>query len=245
MKRIRMAIAYAASTALAVAGTFALPLAPAAALPVFDATNYAQNLLQAARALEQINHQIVSLQNEAAMLGNMARNLERIDFPQLERVSSAMQRIDDLMGEAKGIDFRIDRLDERIRTMFPGAVERVLGTDQRVAQARARLDAASAGYRHAMGVQAQVVETVREDAGTLAELVASSQGAVGSLQVGQAANQLLALSIKQQMQLQNLMAAEFRGAALERARRAQSEEDGRAATRRFLGTKRAYTPRRD
>jgi P-type conjugative transfer protein TrbJ len=238
-----MAIAFAAATALSVGGTFALPLSPAAAIPVFDSTNYAQNLLQAARALEQINNQIASLQNEAAMLRNMGRNLERIDFPQLERVTSAMQRIDGLMGQAQGIDFRIDRLDERVRSMFPGAVQRVLGTDQRVAQARARLDAASAGYRHAISVQAQVVENVREDAGTLAELVASSQGAVGSLQVGQAANQLLALSVKQQMQLQNLMAAEFRGAAIERARRTQSEEEGRAATRRFLGTGRAYTPR--
>lgn len=243
MKRLRMAIAFAAATALSVGGTFALPVSAAAAIPVFDPTNYAQNLLQAARALEQINNQIASLQNEAAMLRNMGRNLERIDFPQLERVTSAMQRIDGLMGQAQGIDFRIDRLDERVRSMFPGAVQRVLGTDQRVAQARARLDAASAGYRHAMTVQAQVVENVREDAGTLTELVGASQGAVGSLQVGQAANQLLALSIKQQMQLQNLMAAEFRGAALERARRTQSEEEGRAATRRFLGSGRAYTPR--
>lgn len=242
MKRIRMAIAFAAATALSVGGTMVLPASPAAAIPVFDPTNYAQNLLQAARALEQINNQIASLQNEAAMLRNMGRNLEGIDFPQIERVTSAVQRIDGLMGQAQGIDFRIDRLDERVRSMFPGAVQRVLGTDQRVAQARARLDAASAGYRHAMTVQAQVVENVREDAGTLAELVAASQGAVGSLQVGQAANQLLALSIKQQMQLQSLMAAEFRGAALERARGTQSEEEGRAATRRFLGTGRAYTP---
>ena len=93
-----------------------------------------------------------------------------------------------------------------------------------------------------MGVQAQVVENVREDAGLLRELVGRSQNAVGSLQVSQAANQLLALSINQQFQLQNLMAAEFREASIERARRAQAEADGRAATRRFLGTGRAYTP---
>ena len=41
----------------------AAPAAPVAAIPVFDASNYAQNLLQAARALEQINRQIESLQN--------------------------------------------------------------------------------------------------------------------------------------------------------------------------------------
>jgi P-type conjugative transfer protein TrbJ len=242
VKKIRIVLALALGTAMT-AGSMVVPASPAAAIPVFDATNYAQNILQAARALEQINHQIASLQNEAAMLQSMGRNLERLDFPQLQRVTSAMQRIDQLMGQAQGIDFRIDRLDERVRTLFPGAVQRALRTDQRIAQARARLDAASAGYRHAMGVQAQVVENVREDAGTLAELVARSQGAVGSLQVSQAANQLLALSIKQQMQLQSLMASEFRSAAIERAQRAQSEEEGRAATRRFLGTRRAYTPR--
>ncbi|MBX3562605.1 MAG: P-type conjugative transfer protein TrbJ [Sphingomonas sp.] len=242
---MRMAIALAAGTALTVGGTFLVPASPAAAIPVFDATNYAQNILQAARALEQINHQIASLQNEAAMLQNMARNLERIDFPELQRMREAMQGIDRLMDQARGIDFRIDRLDERVRELFPGAVERVLGRDARVAQARARLDAAMAGFRQAMGVQAQVAENVRADAGLLADLVARSQGAAGGLAAQQAANQLIALGVRQQLQLQSLMASEFRGAAIERARRAQAEEDGRAATRRFLGSGSAYTPERD
>jgi len=236
MKTIWMALALGGGAPAAIL----LPAGPAAAIPVFDATNYAQNLLQAARALEQINHQITSLQNEAAMIQNMARNLERIDFPQLDRINSAMQRIDGLMAEGQGIDFRVDQLDERIRVLFPD-VQRTLGRDQRVLEARARLDAAMGGYRRAMGVQAQVVENVREDSGLLQELVGRSQSAVGGLQVSQAANQLLALSIKQQFQLQSLMTAEFRDASIERARRAQSEADGRAATRRFLGIGRAYT----
>ena len=241
MKRSSRTFVRTAAAVFAIGGTLLAPLNPAAAIPVFDSTNYAQNLLQAARALEQINHQVSSLQNEAAMLRGMARNLEKIDFPQLERVKSAMERIDALMGEARGLDFRIDRLDERIRTLFPGA-GRVPGRDQRVAQARARLDAARAGYRHTMSVQAQVAENVREDAGILGELVASSQNAVGGLQASQAANQLLALGIKQQFQLQSLLTAEFRGQALERARRAQAEEEGRAVTRRFLGSGPAYRP---
>jgi P-type conjugative transfer protein TrbJ len=245
MKTPKIAIALAAGCVLSFGGTLLVPLAPAAAMPVFDATNYAQNLLQAARALEQINHQIASLQNEAAMLRNMGRNLERIDFPQLERVRASMQRIDQLMGQARGIGFRIDRRDAGVRTLLPGAADRALRRDQRVVEARARVDAASESFRQAMRMQAQVVENVRADAAALAEIVAGSQNAVGSLQASQAANQLLALSIAQQLQVQNLMASEFRTAALERARRAQSEEDGRAATRRFLGSGGAYRPRRD
>ena len=60
---------------------------PAHAIPVFDSANYAQNLLTAARTLQQINQQIQSLQNEASMLTNMAKNLSRISFPELTELS--------------------------------------------------------------------------------------------------------------------------------------------------------------
>lgn len=235
MKAIPRALGLAAAVALTIGGTIALPVTPAAAaLPVFDPTNYSQNLLQAARALEQINNQVKSLQNEASMLQNMAKNLKAISFPQLQQINSAMSRIDQLMSQAQGIQFKIQGLDSQVQKLFPGALQQALNGNQRVAEARARLDAATGAYRQSMSVQAQVAENVKEDAGVLSELAATSQGAEGALEVGQAANQLLALSVKQQLQLQNLMAAEFRGAAIERARRAQAEEDGRALTRRFL-----------
>ncbi|MGE5562459.1 MAG: P-type conjugative transfer protein TrbJ [Bacillota bacterium] len=236
MKAIPRALGLAAAVALTIGGTIALPVTPAAAaLPVFDPTNYSQNLLQAARALEQINNQVKSLQNEASMLQNMAKNLEKIDFPQLQQIKSAMGRIDQLMGEAQAIEFKVKGLDGEIKTLFPGQLQKALTGDQQVAQAKARLDAAMGAYRQSMTVQAEVAENVKEDASVLSELAAASQGAVGALQVGQAANQLLALSVKQQLQLQNLMAAEFREAAIARARDTQAEADGRAATRRFLG----------
>jgi P-type conjugative transfer protein TrbJ len=52
-----------------------LSIAPASAQIVFDPNNYAQNVVQAARALEQISHQVTSLQNQAQSLINQARNL--------------------------------------------------------------------------------------------------------------------------------------------------------------------------
>lgn len=242
MRNMHKAIALACACAVSVGGTFALRVAPAAAMPVFDATNYTQNILQAARALEQINNQIQSLQNEAAMLQNMARNLERIDFPQLQQISSSIKQIDQLMGEAQGIGFKVNELEQRFRTMFPGSVERVLKNDARAAEARSRLDSALEGFRHSMSVQAEVVSQIRDDAQLLSELSKRSEGAAGSLQAQQATNQLLALSTKQQLQLQNMMAAEFQSQATERARRIQAEAEAKAATRRFLGSGKAYTP---
>ena len=242
MKRISNLIVLASACAVSIGGTFALPAAPAAAIPVFDATNYTQNLLQAARALEQINHQIQSLQNEATMLQNMARNLERIDFPQLQQISSSLKQVDQLMGEAQGIGFKVNELEQKFRTMFPGSVDRTLRNDGRAAEARSRLDSALEGFRHSMTVQAEVVSNIRDDAQLLSELSKRSEGAVGSLQAQQATNQLLALSTKQQLQLQTMMAAEFRSQATERARRVQAEAEAKAATRRFLGSGKAYTP---
>ena len=87
-----------------------------------------------------------------------------------------------------------------------------------------------------MTVQAQVVENVRSDTQALADIVAKSQGAEGSLQVSQATNQLLALTAKQQFQLQHMMAAQFRSEAVEHARRATQAAEARAATKRFLGS---------
>lgn len=240
-KYVIVALLGAASLGSLAAGVFTST--PAQAIPVFDAANYTQNVLTAARTLQQINQQIRSLQNEAAMLTNMAKNLSRVDFPQLRALQQKLVEIDRLMGQAQGIDFRVDQLDEKFRRLFPDAFDRALRTDQRVRNARNRLDTSMGAFRHTMTVQAQVVENVRDDAQALSAIIATSQGAEGSLQAQQATNQLLALTAKQQFQLQTMMAAQFRSESIERARRVQESDEARAATRRFLGQGRAYTPR--
>ena len=57
MKKMLRTLALCAAAPLALA----LPAGPAAAIPVFDATNYAQNILTAARTLQQVNQQIQQL----------------------------------------------------------------------------------------------------------------------------------------------------------------------------------------
>ncbi|HEV7311179.1 P-type conjugative transfer protein TrbJ [Sphingopyxis sp.] len=225
-------------------GAGVLGSAPASAqMSVFDTSNYTQNLLTAARTLQQINNQIQSLQNEAQMLVNQGKNLAKIDFPELDRLRQKLAEIDKLMGQAQSIDFRVDQLDERYRQLFPDSVDRVLKRDQRLAAAKQRLDNEMAAFRQTMEVQSGIVENVRDDAQVLAAIVAKSQGAEGSLQAQQATNQLLALATKQQFQLQNLMASQFRKESIEAAARGQNEREARARTSRFLGDGKAYTPR--
>ncbi len=236
-------IATALGLAAAVSLGMAVATAPASAqITVFDPSNYSQTMLTAARTLQQINNQVRSLQNEATILLNQARNLSRIDFPELQAITQRLQQIDRLMDQAQGLNFRVAGLDQQFRQLFPLDFDRALSTDDRVIAARQRLDTAMAAYRQTMTVQAQVAENVSADAQSLNAIVAKSQGAEGALQAAQATNQLLALTAKQQFQIQNLMAAQYRADATEAARRAQAEAEGRAATRKFLGTGSAYTP---
>jgi len=229
---------------LGLIGAGMLASRPATAqISVFDPSNYTQNLLTAARTLQQVNNQIQSLQNEAQMLIHQARNLSRIDFPQLTELRQRLQQIDRLMGQAQGIDFRIGDLDRRFAELYPEQFEQSFRRDQRLARARDQLDTAMAAFRQTMGVQNRIVDNVRSDSETLAEIVVHSQNAEGNLQVQQATNQLLALTAKQQLQIQTMMAAQFRSEAIEQARRGQSAREAQEATTRFLGNGRAYTPR--
>lgn len=210
---------------------------------VFDPSNYAQNILTAARTLQTVNQQIQQLQNEAQMLVNMGKNLARIDFPQLDALKQKLVEIDRLMGQAQAIDFRVDQLDDKFQSLYRQDFSSALRTDARVRDARSRLDASMGAFRQTMTVQAQVVENIQSDTEALADIVARSQGAEGALQAQQATNQLLALTAKQQFQLQQMMAAQFRSEAVEQARRATQAAEARAMTKKFLGSGSAYTPR--
>ena len=234
---------YALLAATAAAGATALVLpTPALAMPVFDATNYEQNLLSAARALEQINHQIESLQNEATLIQQQAKQLEKLDFSGVAKLDANFRKVQGLIDQAKGIGFKADRLEQQVRGLFPGTA--TAGTrGDRLAATRARLDGALGALRGTIAIQAQVVENVQGDRQLLADLVEKSDGAVGSLQAQQATNQLLALAAQQQFQLQAMLASQQRAEAITATRGAQAEIDGQAATRRFLGDGKAYTPK--
>ncbi len=242
-RKYLIATALRAGTIGSLACALIVPSTPAhAQFTVFDPSNYSQNLLTAARTLQQVNNQIRSLQNQAQSLINQAKNLTTIGFPEIQAITQTLQQIDQLMGQAQGIQFRVDGLDQQFRALFPQSFNQAMTINGQVVAARTRLDTEMAAYRQTMGVQAQVVENVQADAQTLNGIVTRSQGAEGALQAQQATNQLLALTAKQQFQIQNLMAAQYRAQAVEQARRAQAEIDARAMTTKFLGSGSAYTP---
>ena len=79
---------------------------------VYDPTNYAQNLLTAARSLEQINNQIRQIQNQAASLVNEARNLASLPFSSLQTLQDQVRETQRLLGEAQRIAYDVQQIDQ-------------------------------------------------------------------------------------------------------------------------------------
>jgi type IV secretion system protein TrbJ len=211
-----------------------------AQMAVFDGSNYAQNLLQATRALQQINNQIQSLQNEATMIQNMGKNLSSLNTNQLGTMVSALTQISNLMNQGNGIAFNVNSTNTAFTQSYPQSFATGTTSTSLAGGAQQRWQQAMAAFQQTMQVQAQVAQNVQADTTTLSTLTNASQGAVGNLQVNQATNQLLALSIKQLLQIENMMAAQYRATSLDQARKGESETQSQSQVTTFLGSNNAY-----
>ncbi|MBL9071255.1 MAG: P-type conjugative transfer protein TrbJ [Sphingopyxis sp.] len=208
---------------------------------VYDPTNYAQNVLTAARSLQQINNQIQQIQQQATSLVNEARNLTSLPFSSLQQLQQQVQRTQQLLGEAQRIAYDVQNVQQAFNGRYKGAA--LTGTHaQMVANANARWEDSVGAFEDALRVQAGVVGNIDGARTTMDSLVSSSQSATGALQAAQAGNQLLALQSQQIADLTALLAAQGRAQALDSARHAAAEEEGRERRRRFLTPSTGYQP---
>ena len=208
---------------------------------VYDPTNHAENLLTAARTLEQINNQIASLQNEAQMLINQARNLASLPYSSLQQLQQNVQRTQQLLGQAQNIAFDVQNIDQMFQQDY-GNLSLTATDQQLIADARSRWENTVGGLQDAMRVQAGVVGNIDSNRAEMAALVGQSQNAAGALQATQAGNQLLALQSQQLSDLIAVMSANGRAEALIEAERATAAEQGRIQRERFLTPGTGYQP---
>lgn len=227
---------------LAAAGTVALGLGlavPARALIVFDPNNYVQNVLTAARELQQINNQITSLQNEAQMLINQARNLANLPYSSLQQLQSSVQRTQQLLAQAQRIAYDVQQIDRAFSTSYAPA-NGSQSNQALITNAQSRWQNSVGALQDALRVQAGVVGNLDTNRIQTSALVTSSQGASGALQATQAGNQILALQAQQLADLTATVAAQGRAQSFEAAQRAAAQDQGREQLRRFLTPGRGY-----
>ena len=209
--------------------TLPVPIRTASAQIVYDPSNYAQNVIQAARALEQINNQITSLQNQTQMLLNQARNLSNLPQSSLQQIQQSIQNTQQLLGQAQHIAYDVQQIDRAFSTTY-GAASTSAPDHSLIDGARQRWQNSVAAHQDALKVQAGVVGNLDTTRTTMSSLVTSSQSASGALQTQQLGY------------LTAVVVALGRAQNIEAAQRTAAQEQGREQLRRFLTPGQGYQP---
>jgi type IV secretion system protein TrbJ len=230
MSRLRAAL-------LAGAACVAFCLPPASVRAdqiVFDPNNYSQNVLTAARELQQVNNEIQSLENEAQMLINQARNLTSLPYSALSQLLAQIQRTEQLLQQAQRIAYSVTQINQAFTTTYPQSYPPSTSATQLVTDAQTRWQNALAGFQDAMLVQAGAVQNLDTTRTQISALVSNSQSATGALQALQSGNQLVALQTNQVADLTGVLAAIARAQSLEGARNVESQEQAQVQLSQFL-----------
>ncbi len=216
----------------------------AAQLTVFDPANYQENLLSAARALEQINNQVRQLQNQVLMIQRMDQNLLRLGStlsPDLQRTLADIQT---QLRAGEGIALSLQATQNGYEQLFPRQVSAALSSDDVLRNATTRWDEEYAAFQRTALLQGQIADSLEADTRLLSGAMTRSLNAAGILEATQAGNELTALGVKQSLALQGLLAAQLRAESLTRARDLATENEARQRFKTFVGTGSAYTPSR-
>jgi P-type conjugative transfer protein TrbJ len=211
-------------------------------LLVFDPTNYAQNVLIAARELQQVNNEIQSLENQATMLINQAKNLASLPYSALSQLQAAIQRTQQLLAQAQRIAYDVTTIDQAFTKTYPQSYSLSTSSQQLITDAQTRWQNALAGFQDAMRVQAGVVQNLDNTRTQVNALVSSSQSATGALQAAQSGNQLVALQTQQLADLTAVVAAIGRAQSLDGARKVESREQAQTQLTQFLSYGAGYQP---
>jgi P-type conjugative transfer protein TrbJ len=206
----------AAALAVLVTGVSFIAPAPVAAAIVYDPTNHIQNVLTAARALEQIRIQTEQLTAQI-------RSLAKSPYDHSAEIGEAMRALNELNGQARGLASTVRGLDRQFEDLYP--------TNQAARTAMERLEAAS----RRIEISRQTAQDLARMAAALEEgRAARSQRMVGAISASRATEgetgaiqssvQALGVLSEQLEGLQALMAAQSRLAAQEAATRAAERQ---------------------
>ncbi|WP_017930642.1 P-type conjugative transfer protein TrbJ [Robiginitomaculum antarcticum] len=228
-------------TAIAVLGLAYTPAAHAQFFGgiVYDPTNYVQNFQTAVHNHSQLIRQAQQLRNEANMLINQAKNLKKLDLNAVNELNRILGEIAYLNSQAENVAYEVSRTRQLVKEQYPDDYE-AFSDDDLARRAEQQWHMSQAAYAASMIMQSKMVESLEEDRGLLTKAMNKSHGAAGELQAVQSTNQLIALLVKQNMQMQQMMVSQYRADSIDAARRIAIEKESQERFKRFSGSRSAY-----
>ena len=242
----REGIRHALAAGAAILSLTATALMPAPAYAqfggiVYDPSNYAQNVLTAARTLEQINNQIRQLQNQATSLINEARNLASLPTSVLAPLQAQIRQTQQLLAQAQRMAYDVQQIQTEFARQYK-SMDLTASQQVMVQGAESRWQNSVAAFEDALKVQAGAVANIEGMRSAVNDLVTASQSATGALQAAQAGNQLLALQSQQLADLIASVTSLGRAQTLDAANSAAAKAQAREQLRRFLAPGHGYVP---
>jgi|ERR1700722_1709938 P-type conjugative transfer protein TrbJ len=207
-----------------------------------DPTNYSQNVLTAARTLQEVNNQIQSLENQARMLVNQAKNLENLPYSSLTQLQQSISQTEQLLSQAQHVAYSVSSINQAFAQTYPQSYAGTTSFAQLVAGAQARWQNSLSGFQDAMRVQAGVVQNLDATRRQINALISSSQSASGALQAAQSGNQLIGLQTTQLADLTAVMSAIARAQSLEGARTVANQAQAQQQLTNFMNYGAGYQP---
>jgi type IV secretion system protein TrbJ len=214
------------ATTMALVIGLALPLSttPAKAAIVFDPTNHIQNVLTAARALEQIRVQTEQL---TAQIRSLAQN----PYDHMGAIGEAMSALTQLSDQARGLAGSVQGLERQFEELYPDRPNARNALDRIMASAR-RIEVARQTAQDAARLAASIDQGRSARTARMTGAISASQGAQGQTAAIQSSVQALGVMSEQLEGLQALMASQTRLAAEESARRAAERQQALDVHRR-------------
>jgi len=200
---------------------------------VFDPTNLVENAATAISAAQSNINEATQIQQTIISLANQARHLTSLPQSWIGDITRAINGYYDLLQQGRGLTYQVQGAAQQFEQLYQAAQA---GDVQGGA---GRLQAMLAQIREAgrVAVQAQAVfDRLCGQAATMQHLVEASQSAVGTMQVGQATNQLLGALGEQQASLQQIAAATGRVQLSVAMRQTVAEEQARVNADAWIAT---------
>jgi type IV secretion system protein TrbJ len=228
-----------AGTVMVVFVLLSMPLH--AQLIVNDPLNYAQNVLTAARSLQQINIGLLGLANQLKMLQNQYQNLLKLPYSSLMSIEQSYRQTLALLGSAQKLTYNVEQINQTFSRLYPQSLGGMPPQQQIVNNARERWQTSLAGYQHALEVQAGAVQSLDGTRTQTSALLSSSQTA-SMLAAQQAGTQVSAQILRQLADLTAVVVAQARAQSLDGARQLADEQD-RQARLKACEVPQPYEPR--
>ena len=158
---------------------------------VFDPTNYSENLLTAARSLEQIQNQVSQISNQVRMIEDNANMLRSIDIDTSVQLSSQLGQLNNLYSQASSIIYKTDQFTDKIARIYPDEAD-FLNVPDISASAEQFINDQRNLAAYSAQVHSQVLANGAQSEQQILSLIQASNAATGQTGAVQAGNQLIA-----------------------------------------------------